>query len=488
MKRYFSLLLLLLLSLTVCKSSLCQGGNTLTITFPGAPTGTCAYFMLAVRADTGALYNCNAGSWTAAGGGTGNVVGPGSSTAGDVASFSDTGGKILQDVGPAAASLVTASSPGAGVAHFAGSTQAVTSSAVTAADATGNTSGSGNFCLTTSCAMTTPNLGTPSAIVLTNATGFPATIVQTNQANTYSTGLQQFASATMGLPSSAAYAPTTAALFGYDSTNNRAVLGNGTNTSFIPWFTAAPTTNVVKKASGTLGLQIDSSITDDGTTVTTTDTSGYKGPIFVSNGTTSGFIDFPQGTTSSAVAPCNVATSICEQAPTAVTSYLVNKPGSASSGIEMNVNASNVITQSWSGDANHIVSQTGKTALISTATLCAATAGTACGQVGQYRISYNFWGSGTACSSVTAGSVGLNFTWTDEGGNAHTTVSAPMYDQKTAATGILFNFNTALTTESAGGSLVVSTNGTIIQYATTYTACTTGTGTYNLRMTVEQIQ
>ena len=37
-----------------------------------------------------------------------------------------------------------------------------------------NTSGSGStLCLTTSCVMTTPNLGTPSALTLTNATGLP---------------------------------------------------------------------------------------------------------------------------------------------------------------------------------------------------------------------------------------------------------------------------------------------------------------------------
>lgn len=37
----------------------------------------------------------------------------------------------------------------------------------------GAISGSGSFCLTTSCVMTTPNLGTPSAGTLTNATGLP---------------------------------------------------------------------------------------------------------------------------------------------------------------------------------------------------------------------------------------------------------------------------------------------------------------------------
>ncbi len=39
------------------------------------------------------------------------------------------------------------------------------------------TSGSGSVCLTTSCVMTTPNLGTPSALVLTSATGLPSTSV-----------------------------------------------------------------------------------------------------------------------------------------------------------------------------------------------------------------------------------------------------------------------------------------------------------------------
>ena len=37
-------------------------------------------------------------------------------------------------------------------------------------------SGTGNVCLVTSCSMTTPALGTPSALVLTNATGLPAAV------------------------------------------------------------------------------------------------------------------------------------------------------------------------------------------------------------------------------------------------------------------------------------------------------------------------
>lgn len=133
------------------------------------------------------------------------------------------------------------------------------------------------------------------------------------------------------------------------------------------------------------------------------------------------------------------------------------------------------------------INQTSKVAAITTATLCASSAG-ACNVAGQYEISWNFWGSGTACSVVTVGSVSLNLTWTDEAGTAHTTIAVPMWDQKTGLLGTAFNFNTALGTEGASGSYVISTNGTIIQYATTYTGCSTGTGTYNLRMAVKRLQ
>jgi hypothetical protein len=216
-------------------------------------------------------------------------------------------------------------------------------------------------------------------------------------------------------------------------------------------------------------------------------TAGKAGVLSVA-GSTAGSVFYTQGSTNT-VANTNIpANSIIEQAPAAVTAYTITKPAAAANGIRLNANASALVQESFSGDAAHALTQAAKTAAVTTFTLCAATAGTACGQVGQYRVSYNFWGSGTACSAVTAGSVGLNLTWTDENAVTHTTISVPMWDQKSAANGILFNFNTALGTEGASGSYVISTNGTIIQAATTYTACTTGTGTYNLRMTVEQLQ
>ena len=131
---------------------------------------------------------------------------------------------------------------------------------------------------------------------------------------------------------------------------------------------------------------------------------------------------------------------------------------------------------------------TAQTATTTITTLCGATA-TACGNVGQYHVHWDFWGSGTACSNVTAGSVTFALTWTDEQGSAHSAVPLAMFDQAAGAMAEAFGFNTALTTESAGGDYTFSTNGAAaVQYTATYVACTTGTGTYNLRATVTRAQ
>ena len=68
----------------------------------------------------------------------------------------------------------------------------------------------------------------------------PATVVQTNQANTYTTGAQNFAAATsLQVPTSAGAAPTTAGQIAYNSTTNQLVaningavrnIGNNTRT------------------------------------------------------------------------------------------------------------------------------------------------------------------------------------------------------------------------------------------------------------------
>lgn len=95
---------------------------------------------------------------------------------------------------------------------------------------------------------------------------------------------------------------------------------------------SAPTSGFVPKWSGTAGLEVNSLCDEAITTANTltcSDTAGIAAPKFISTGTTAGFVDYPQGSTSAAVAPCNTANSICEQAPAAVTAYVLNKPGVA---------------------------------------------------------------------------------------------------------------------------------------------------------------
>lgn len=134
------------------------------------------------------------------------------------------------------------------------------------------------------------------------------------------------------------------------------------------------------------------------------------------------------------------------------------------------------------------IHQTGQTASISTATLCAASAG-ACNVAGQYNVKFNFTETGTACSAVSAGSVIFTLTWTDTNGTVHSAANIGVnWDQKTLGPSGSFKFNTTLGTAGASGDFNISTNGSIIQYATTYAACTTGTGTYQLDAAVTRIQ
>jgi hypothetical protein len=286
------------------------------------------------------------------------------------------------------------------------------------------------------------------------------------------------------VPKNTTNTATAAGTIDFDTTNlNYHGFVNGADAIFAN-FATAPTTNVIPKsiiASGNTLLG-NSLLTDNATTLTYAGSAGLSAKAYAATGTGAGFLALTQGTTATAG-----TTNITDQAPAAVTSYVNTRSGTAGTGVQVNVNASNVVTQNFSGNFG-AVSQTSKTASLTTFTVCAATAGTACGQAGQYRIHWNFWGSGTACSSAVVGSVALSLTWTDENAVAHTTIAMPMWDQKAAALGTAFNFNTALGTEGASGDYTFSTNGTVIQAATTYTACTTGTGTYGVRITTEQLQ
>jgi hypothetical protein len=57
-----------------------------------------------------------------------------------------------------------------------------------------------------------------------------------------------------------------------------------------------------------------------------------------------------------------------------------------------------------------------------------------------------------------------------------------------AATSGTFHFQSTNAGAWATGDFNVATNGTIIQYATGYTACGVGTGTYNLDAIITKLQ
>lgn len=118
------------------------------------------------------------------------------------------------------------------------------------------------------------------------------------------------------------------------------------------------------------------------------------------------------------------------------------------------------------------VHQTGQTAAISPATLCS---GATC-PAGEYEINVALMETGTACSSATAGSVTPSITWMDTNGTAHTSTIPQLLAG--------MPFATSLSNAVASGTLNISTNGTAIQYSTAYTACTTGTGTYQLDIAI----
>jgi hypothetical protein len=272
------------------------------------------------------------------------------------------------------------------------------------------------------------------------------------------------------VPQTTTNTASAAGVIDFDTTNkNFHGYVNGADSIFAN-FAAAPTTNVIPKsviASGNT-LLTNSLLTDTGTTATYTGTGGLAAPVFTSTGTTAGFADYPQGSTSSAVAPCNTATSICEQAPTAVTSYLVTKPGAAFSGIAVGINASSVITQKFTGDTAHYSSGAvtiGSGTSIGSTSLCSTTDCPA----GNYQVNV-YADVTTACT--TTGTYVINLIYTDD-----TTVS------KTVAipidgTGVTFATSTlalsSTTNFGTGQFFLHSTGAASINYSTTAGACGTG--------------
>lgn len=235
------------------------------------------------------------------------------------------------------------------------------------------------------------------------------------------------------------------------------------------------TVNVLPKSGGAGSAPVGSSITDNGTTVTTT--LGIVG-LSLQTGTSP-----PTCTIGTAGALCLAEGT----APTAASSVGQLYASSA---------LHELATQTNGGGVKQVVAvrpspihTTGLTASVGTATLCSNTAG-ACDQAGQYAIDFNFLQGGTPCTTVTTGSVIFNLLWTDAAG-AHSATDIPVLDS-TSTVALLpgFTFRTTPNTNAwATGHVVIwSTGAAAIQYSTTYAACTSGTGTYELDASVTRLQ
>jgi hypothetical protein len=216
-------------------------------------------------------------------------------------------------------------------------------------------------------------------------------------------------------------------------------------------------------------------------------TGAFTGLSYTSNGTTAGFIDFPQGSTSSAVAPCNTATSWCVQAATAMTAGVETLLGTRAQGVLFGTGSSSAIQDGNSGDANHsaVVSWSTATTIGSTSLCSSANC-----PAGTYRVSA-YIDVTTACT--TTGSYVVNLIWTDDTTVSKTSVMplvglgvTPTFGP-TAITATLVP--TSTTDFGTGSFILRSTGTTSINYSTTAGACATGgPGVGKLYFTVEPIQ
>lgn len=236
-------------------------------------------------------------------------------------------------------------------------------------------------------------------------------------------------------------------------------------------FSTAGTEFGINTPSGFTGNLEDYHVNGGASLASLTYLGAWSALSYTSNGTTSGFIDFPQGSTSSSTAPCNASTSICEQAPASVTSYLVTKPGVAANGVETNNVSAAVDTQGFSGDSNHSTTVTTSSATsVSSTSLCSTTNCPA----GTYQVTA-YLDVTTACT--TTGAYSVSIIYTDDA--ASKTIVMPLQGTGTTTTygptAMTSSLALAATTNFAQGALVLrSTGAASINYSTTATACGTG--------------
>lgn len=178
---------------------------------------------------------------------------------------------------------------------------------------------------------------------------------------------------------------------------------------------------------------------------------------------------FPQGPVGACgVFPSPIVNAICEQAPASVTTYSVVKPPVSAQGTLLGRMTAAVITQGFSGDADHSNGSAGTTIGSGTSIGSTSLCSTANCPVGIYRVNV-YVDITTACGAT--GTYVVNLIYTDDQGSK-TVVANISGTGAVPATGVLTLSSTANFGQVS--QIIRSTGAASINYSTTAVACGAG--------------